>query len=99
MRNTGYLLLILGVAGMVGAFFFSVTIEPDAAASHAAAFEAIKGLTEEQARPIIAGAFAPTTPIANMNLMAERAMLHITAAALAIIGAVFVGAAEIGVRK
>jgi len=94
LRAFGILLLICGVAGMVATFFFSVTVTPDALASQASILDTIRGMNEDEARSALISHYsAGVTPIANLNLIAIRAMLHASAATVATVGALLFGAA------
>lgn len=95
MRIFGILVLVCGVAVMVGGFAFPVAVIPDTDAIHRAAYAAIRGMTEDEARPILEQAFAPVPALANTNKMAIRGMLNTSGGAVAIIGAVFAAAGSI----
>jgi hypothetical protein len=88
MRVFGFILFTLGVAGIIAAFLFPVSIEPDAATTHAAIMDSIRGITADQLPGAILGA-ASVSPVVNMDRLALRAMLHLTAAAVMVSGAVF----------
>lgn len=95
MRSFGFFLLLCGFVLMVGAFFFPVTIEPDALAAQNTVLAAIKGMTEDEARPVLEQAWATQAPVANLDKMALRTMFEIAAATLTIVGALFAAAGTV----
>ena len=94
MRIFGIFLFVVGFAVMVGAFFYPVTIQHDSSLALHSAIKGVRGMTEDEARPFLAEALAPQPPIANMDKMAIRAMLNLSGAATAIMGAIFAAVGE-----
>ncbi len=94
MRKIGYLLLVIGLALMVGSFFFPVTVVRDAADLVHSAVAGVRGMSDEEARAYLIAAFAPQSPVANLDKMAIRSMISQSGCALAIIGAVFAAMGE-----
>jgi hypothetical protein len=86
MRKLGYLLLVLGLVGILGSFAFPVTVENLAA--HESLLASIRGMTEDEARPIIAEMVSMPTATVNLDKLALRMMLEVASAAVMIAGAV-----------
>jgi hypothetical protein len=89
MRLFGLALMWCGLAGLALAFAFPVTAAPDPSAAHDALMAAIRGEA------------SLTLPdnIANLDLLAQRAMLHSSAGYAAIVGAILFGFGSIGQTK
>jgi hypothetical protein len=95
VKLCGYLLLVIGLALMVGAFFFPISVQTQAESVRAAALAAIRGMTDDQARPVLESAWALPTSVTNIDKVEMRAMFNLSGAAVMIVGAVFAAAGEL----
>jgi hypothetical protein len=87
MRTIGIVLLIAGLAGLALAFLFPVAITPSADAIHDALMDRLRGLDVP-----LPGS------VANLDLIAQRSMLHASAGYVAIVGAVLTAAGSLSER-